>query len=437
MAKNTPFTIQIDRLTHDGRGVGTVNGKTTFVTGALPTETVTAEYIKKRSRLNEAKVIHIDQPASDRIEPECPHFLLCGGCQLQHLPNSKQIQLKQETLLEQLTHIGQVQAQQILPPLTASPWHYRHKARLGARYVPAKQKILVGFREKFHSRFIADLQECHILVDRAGVSITDLQALLMQLSIREHIAQVELAAGDDECALIIRHLQPMPDDDRQRLITYAKQHQLMIYLQPGGMDTITLLWPQTDAYLHYTLPDQSLRFAFRPGDFTQVNPFMNRLMVARAIELLALNETDKVLDLFCGLGNFSLPIAQKCQHVTGVEGCQRMVERANSNARLNQIDNVNFHAADLTQPFERTAWWPGQYNKLLLDPPRSGALEIIQQLAQHPFERIVYVSCNPATLARDLNELVHRQHYQLIATGVMDMFPHTAHVEAIALLQKL
>jgi 23S rRNA (uracil1939-C5)-methyltransferase len=436
MAKDTPFTIQIDRLAHDGRGVGMVNGKTTFVTGALPTETVTAEYVKKRSRLNEARVIQVDQPARDRVEPECPHFLLCGGCQLQHLPANKQIQLKQEILLEQLTHIGQVQAQQILPPLAASPWHYRHKARLGVRYVPTKQKVLVGFREKFHSRFIADLHECHILVDRAGVGIADLQTLVMQLNIREHIPQIELAAGDDECALIIRHLQPIPDEDRQRLIEYARQYRLIIYLQPGGLDSITQLWPEQDSCLHYTLPDHALRFAFHPGDFTQVNPAMNRLMVNRAIELLALDNTDKVLDLFCGLGNFSLAIARQCQQVTGVEGCQRMVERANANARLNQIDNVDFHAADLTQPFERTTWWPGQYNKLLLDPPRSGALEIIQQLAQHPFERIVYVSCNPATLARDLNELVHRQHYRLVATGVMDMFPHTAHVEAIALLTR-
>lgn len=435
MAEHPLISINIERLAHDGRGVGQIEGKTTFVSGALPGETIMAEYIKRHRSYDEAKVVTVKHASTDRILPKCAHFLTCGGCQLQHLTTDYQIQFKQTVLLEQLAHIGQVQPQQILPPLTANAWGYRHKARLSVRYVKAKQKFLVGFREKFYPRFIADLKECPILFNHSGLGIEQLQHLLATLSIGIHIPQLELAAGDQQCALIIRHLQPIPKVDQQRLIEYAQQHQLIIYLQSSGIDSIIQLWPATQQPLQYRLSQQALQLTFAPGDFTQVNPYMNQLMVNRALELLDLRADDHVLDLFCGLGNFSLPIAQHCQRVTGIEGHPSMVERATANAQQNHITHVDFYCADLTQPLTHTPWWPGNYTKLLLDPPRSGALNIIQQLASHTFERIVYVSCNPATFARDLKELTQHQSYRLIATGVMDMFPHTAHVEAIALLE--
>lgn len=432
--------ISIVDLSHEGRGIAQINGKTCFVQNALPGETVLVQITKKHRQYDEAKTTEILTPSPDRVTPKCKHYGVCGGCSMQHLNVALQLKHKEKTLLEQLTHIAATKPNTVLPPLTASCWGYRRRARLGVKYVDKKQTVLVGFREK-NGRYLAQLEGCETLAPKIAQLILPLQHLIRTLKMYQAIPQIEATLGDQDLALIFRHLVPLDNEDKSKLKIFAKMHQLQLYLQPGNESTIHCIWPEAEPKsLSYCLdlphqPGKSVELLFGPNNFIQINAAINQAMVTRAIELLAPNFSDRILDLFCGLGNFSIPLATQCQSVIGIEGSPELVARARENAMHNAIANTQFYVADLSQPIKEQAWSQQAYNKLLLDPPRSGALEIIQQISSWPIERIVYVSCNSASLARDAGELI-KQGYTLEQAGVMDMFPHTQHSEAICLFTK-
>lgn len=433
---NELIETKIESLSHDGRGVATINCKTTFVMGALPNELVRCKITKKHRRYNDAQAIEIITPAPERTEPHCAHFGICGGCSMQHVDISAQVQLKQQVLIEQLKHFGKVTPETILPPLASKPWGYRRKARLGVRYIRKDEKIRVGFREKL-SNHLTELTECPVLHPAVGTRLTALSELVRSLSQYEHIPQIEMAASDDAVALVFRHMRPLSADDLQKLKTFGEANQLQIYLQPNAPAAVHKIWPaDNEIFLHYALPDYDLTMRFHPLDFTQVNGEINRLMIKQALELLQPSATDHVLDLFCGLGNFTLPLARTAAHVTGIEGSAEMVTRARENAAYNQLHNTEFAVANLMSPDPKSPWLRKKYQKILLDPPRTGAKEIIPHLARLGADRIVYVSCNPSTLARDAGDLVYNHQYKLKSVGVMNMFPHTSHIEAIALFEK-
>ena len=430
-----PVAVEIESLSHDGRGVAHIDGKTIFVDGALPGEKVEFIYTDKHSRFDEGKIHQVIEASDDRVEPPCEHSAICGGCNLQHMAPAVQIAMKQGVLVEQLTHFGAVAADSYLEPLTGPLLGYRRKARLAVKYVPKKGGAMVGFREKRNS-YVADIGECPVLDERVGRKLVDLRGLIEKLSVKDKIPQIEVAMGDNEVALVFRHLEPVTSDDVKFMVEFCQEHDFHLYLQPGGPKTVTKLWPEDSAHrLHYELPNQDLKFTFHPMDFTQVNSEINVKMIDRALELMDLSPTDRVLDLFCGLGNFTLSLARHCQEVVGVEGSEEMVERGQENAKANGLTNVSFYAADLVKDMSQAPWAEKGFDKILIDPPRSGALEIITLLPKFNANTIVYVSCNPATLARDAGELV-KLGYRLVKAGVMDMFPHTAHVESIALFVK-
>jgi 23S rRNA (uracil1939-C5)-methyltransferase len=430
-------TATIHALSHDGRGIATVNCKTTFVSGALPGETVTFKIKQKRSSYHDAEMLEVITGTSERVTPPCIHFGICGGCNLQHMSIASQLQLKQQTLLDQLKHFGKVVPETIIPPLQAQSTGYRRKARLGVKYVIKKNKLLVGFREK-SSNYLAELESCTVLHPLVGQRLSELSSVIASLEQYRSIPQVEVAIGDHDAALVFRHLEPLADSDKDKLIQFGHEYHFHIYLQPNPPAPISKLWPHDELdRLTYTLPDYGLEFLFHPLDFTQINLEMNRLMVKQAIQMLDLQTEDTVLDLFCGIGNFTLPIARHAKLVTGIEGGADMVERAGQNARFNAINNAVFHAANLMEPASHAPWMNGIYNKILLDPPRAGAKEILPYFNRFTAKKIVYVSCNPATLARDAGELVHQYGYQLQQAGIMNMFPHTAHIEAMAVFEKM
>lgn len=435
MDKNSS-TATIKSLSHDGRGITSQGQKTVFVSGALPSETVTYQICKRHERYDEAQLKSIVNPAPTRVTPPCPHFGVCGGCNLQHMSMSMQMKMKQQTLLEQLQHFGQVQPDHILAPLHAEEVGYRRKARLGVKFVYKKNKVLVGFREK-SSRYLADLNECHTLHPAIGLKLNALSDLISRLSIKEHIPQIEVAIGDEDIALVFRHMQTLSDQDCQQLTHFGQANHMQIYLQPNNPAPITKLYPDDQhERISYSLPAYNLKFLFHPLDFTQINLPLNRLMVEQAIHLLELRDEDQVLDLFCGIGNFSLALARHAKFVVGVEGDGTMVARAQANAHYNHLQNIEFAVANLFTPNSSSKWLTAKYDKILLDPPRTGAKEIIPHLAQLGAKKILYVSCNPATLARDAGELVHQCGYRLTHAGIMNMFPHTAHTEAMALFEK-
>lgn len=429
-----PVETEIESLSHDGRGVARIDGKAVFIAGALAGETVKFLYTRKHSKYDEGKTVEVLQAAEDRVEPKCQHFSICGGCSLMHLSPKAQLQLKQNTLTEHLSHFGGLEPAQWLAPLKGPIWGYRRKARLGVKHVPKKERVLVGFREK-GSPYLALLDQCEVLDQRVGSRLAELGELIAGLEAYNRIAQIEVAMDDDNVALIFRNLDSLSDADQQALVDYGQKNKLWIYLQSGGPDTVTPVWPSS-VQLSYQ-PEADLTLDFEPNDFTQVNADINKDMIQRAIELLELNEQDRVLDLFCGLGNFTLPLAKRVGQVIGVEGDAALVKHAENNAIKNKLDNAIFEQADLTQTeLKDYAWAKPGFNKILLDPPRSGAFEVLHQLAALGAERIVYVSCNPATLARDAGELVSNHGYKLVSAGIMDMFPHTSHVESIALFIK-
>ncbi|WP_218813866.1 23S rRNA (uracil(1939)-C(5))-methyltransferase RlmD [Rickettsiella endosymbiont of Dermanyssus gallinae] len=436
--KNVP--VSITGLSHEGRGIAHINGKTSFVEDALPGESVLVEIVKKHRQYDEAKTTAVLKRSSDRVTPKCIRYGICGACSLQHLSTDAQLKHKEKTLLEQLAHIAGTQPNTLLSPLQASSWGYRRRARLGVKYVVKKQAVLVGFREK-NGRYLAELKGCETLAPRIAQLIMPLRQLISTLKAYQSIPQIEASLGDEDLALVFRHLAPLDNEDHTKLKVFAKEHQLQLYLQPGNESTMHCIWPEIrPKSLSYRIdlahqPSKPLELFFEPNHFIQINAAINQSMINRAIELLSPNFSDRILDLFCGLGNFSLPLATQCQSVIGIEGSPELVACARENAMHNTISNVQFYTADLSNPISEQSWSQQRFNKLLLDPPRSGALEIIQQISSWPIERIVYVSCNSASLARDAGELI-KQGYTLEQAGVMDMFPHTQHSEAICLFTR-
>ena len=426
----------INSLSHEGRGVASIDGKATFIRGALPDESVMYHYTQCHGKFDEATVDEVLTASPNRVAPLCEAFGRCGGCSLQHLHHDQQLVHKQQVLADHLAHFGQVTPQQWLPPLKAQQWGYRRKARLGVRHVPKKGGVLVGFRE-VGGRFLTDMSRCEVFHPSVGGSIHLLRDWLGTLDARDQIPQLEIAVDDQHTAMIIRHLKPLSDHDLAAIKAFAQQQGWWVYLQSKGPDTVTLFWPeQADAHLSYHLPKHQVTVQFYPQDFTQVNAELNHKMIDQALDLLDLQSSDRVLDLFCGLGNFSLPVARYAQSVVGVEGDQAMTVRALSNARSNDIDNAQFHAANLFEPIAELPFAHQDFDKVLLDPPRAGAEQAMHWIAQKKIPHVVYVSCNPATLARDVGILVNEYGYRLEQAGIMDMFPHTSHVESIALLTR-
>ena len=435
MKPNLTTEATITGLSHEGRGICKIDEKTTFVFGGLPDETVVLTYRKKRNKFDEATVTEVLKQSDLRVKPPCEFFGLCGGCSLQHMQHNYQLEHKQKTLLELLQHQANTQPEEILTPLTALQLGYRRKARLSVNYVPKKEKVMVGFRER-RGRYVADMNSCKVLHPNIGEKISAFSTLFYNLENKPEIKQLEVAITDTVTAVIIRHMKPFCDSDLKQLEIFAEQHQLHIYLQPKGVDSIHLFYPkQTYDKLNYKLPEFELIMEFHPAQFTQVNQEINEKMLSQAVNLLDLQPTDKVLDLFCGIGNFTLPCAKTAAKVIGFEGAGDAVKQARQNAEINNIDNCEFFTEDL---FNETDYHPvltQKFDKVILDPPRSGAQEVLKLLPKWQAERIVYVSCNPATFARDAKAITE-QGYKLMKAGIIDMFPHTQHVEVMALFQK-
>jgi 23S rRNA (uracil1939-C5)-methyltransferase len=434
----SPLKLTITALSHEGRGIAHHEGKVVFVFGALPGETALTRFVGGRSSYWEGVAEQIENPDPHRATPRCPHFGVCGGCALQHMTPLAQITHKQMVLQEQLSHAN-IAPKAWLPPLMGEPWHYRTKARLGVRFVKQKGKVLIGFHEQRTSK-VTDCHQCDILPEAISALLPILSTTLQSLQAFDTIPQIELAVGKEAPALIVRHMAPLSDPDLTVLIHLAQEYGFWLYLQPKGPDTVRKVWPSDhDFFLSYSLtipPYPTLHYDFHPLDFTQVNPDMNVRMVAQAMHLLDLKQEDSVLDLFCGLGNFTLPLAQQAGSVVGVEGEARLVGRATQNAEHNQLTNVTFHSANLFEPITHFPWAKQAYSKIVLDPPRAGAELLIPFLNQSQANILLYISCNPATFLRDTALLVQTGGWTLETVGVMDMFPHTKHTEVMAVLKK-
>jgi 23S rRNA (uracil1939-C5)-methyltransferase len=429
-----PEEADIVDLSHEARGVARVDGKAVFVADALPGERVVMRRVARHRRFDEAVLEQVLSASADRVPAECPHFGLCGGCALQHLAPAAQLAFKQAQLIENLARLGDVAPGHVLEPLTGPVWAYRRRARLGVKLVPKKGRVLVGFRER-SAPYVADLHECRVLVPPAGALMDPLAALVERLSIASRVPQVEVAVADDTCALVLRVLDEPSAADLALLEGFERGHAVRIYLQPGGIETIRPLRGAVQP-LHYALPAFGLRIEFEPADFIQVNGELNEVMVTRAVELLDPAPGDRVLDLFCGLGNFSLPLATRAGQVVGIEGETGLVVRARRNAALNGLSNTAFHDSDLAADMRGATWARGGYDHVLLDPPRAGAREVLPVVGASGAARVVYISCHPGSLARDAGILVREYGFRLAAAGVMDMFPHTTHVEAMAVFER-
>ena len=436
-------TALVVDLTHEAEGVvrggalsdGTGGGKTVFIAGALPGERVSFRRTSFHRSHDEAELVELLEASPRRVTPRCAHFGVCGGCALQHLDPAAQLEAKQKELAENLARIGHVTPDEWLPPLLGPVWGYRRRARLSSRYVAKKGRSLVGFREK-QGKYVADVARCEVLAEPVASLVGKLGELLTGMQRRESIPQIEVSLSDGERVLVLRVLDALPESDLEALREFERTHSLRILLQPGGLDTVAPLTPGP-VDLHYRLDDFDLRLDFGPTDFVQVNAAINHAMVARAIELLQVTPADRVLDLYCGLGNFTLPLARRAAAVTGVEGEAGLIERARANARRNGIGNATFHVADLSVEPDRTIpWLRGGYDKVLLDPPRVGAAEVLSAVAHIAPQRVVYISCHTGSLARDLGQLTQEHGFRLRAAGVLDMFPHTTHVESVAVLDR-
>ena len=431
--KARTYELDIESLSHEGRGIAHLDEKVIFVSGALPGEKVIADRTFSRAKFEEADVKEVLSPAANRITPKCEVFGICGGCSFQHLSSKDQISAKGEWLKDALMGQAKAEPKNWLEPLQVQSWGYRRKARLGVRYVAKKEKVLVGFREK-KSGFITNMSRCEVLHPSLGDNLEVLANAIERLSIKSQVPQIEVAVAESSTVLILRHLEPLTAKDEQILLDCANELDVTFYTQSGGEDTVKPL--DKPAILTYSHPDHSIEMEFLPTDFTQVNFKLNQKMINLATDMLELDDTDEVIDLFCGLGNFTLPIARHAKHVVGVEGDLGLIERAKYNAEKNSITNADFYKADLFKEVNGFQWFRGKtYNKALIDPARSGAIEIVELLPKLGVKRLVYVSCNPATLARDTAKLIELG-YTLETAGVMDMFPQTAHVESIALFTR-
>ncbi len=427
------YELEIESLSHEGRGIAHLEEKVIFVSGALPGEKVIAERAFSRAKFEEADVSEVLVASPKRITPKCAVFGICGGCSFQHLSSADQIDAKGKWLKDAFEQQAKTEPKNWLEPLQVQDWGYRRKARLGVRFVAKKDKVLVGFREK-KSGWIANMDRCEVLHPSIGEHLVALGSAIEKLSIKSQVPQLEVAVAENNTVLILRHLEPLSAKDEQILLDCASDLGISFYTQSGGEETVKPLGEPV--VLTYSHPKHNIEMAFLPTDFTQVNFKLNQKMVSLAIDLLALNNNDEVIDLFCGLGNFTLPMARYAKYVVGIEGDSGLIERAKENAQRNDIQNVDFYKADLFKEVAGFEWFRGKkYNKALIDPARSGAIEIVELLPKLGVERLVYVSCNPATLARDTEKLIE-MGYTLETAGVMDMFPQTAHVESIALFTK-
>jgi 23S rRNA (uracil1939-C5)-methyltransferase len=423
--------LDIESLDAGGRGVArTAEGKVAFVEGALPGEQVVAELVSRSKSFDVLKSKAILRPSASRVQPRCPHFGVCGGCATQHADTRTQMAAKQRWLEENLARIGKVAPETMLPIVYGEEWGYRRRARLSVRRVDKKGAVLVGFRER-RSTWVADMNECAVLPERISRLIPELRILIEKLSIRSRVPQVEVAAGDNATALVFRHLLPLSQQDLSFIREFSIRHDIHAWLQPGGPESVHPFHPESSE-LYYELPEFGVRVRFRPTDFTQVNFSVNRVLVSRVVRLLDPRPGERIADLFCGLGNFSLPLAARGAQVIGFEGSRDLVDRARENAAANGLV-AQFEVVDLFR--NGVSSW-GEFAKLLIDPPREGAIEIVKSLPESGPGRIVYVSCDPATLARDAGVLVHAKGFRLTAAGVVNMFPHTAHVESIAQFDK-
>jgi 23S rRNA (uracil1939-C5)-methyltransferase len=427
----------IESLDNEGRGVAHVDGKTIFIEGALPDEVVEYASYRRKRNFEQAETVRVVRASSQRVTPPCPHYGVCGGCSMQHMNLFAQTAAKQRVLEDALWHIGRVRSEQLLPAIRGEGWGYRHRARLSARSVAKKGGTLIGFREK-HSSFVAVMDSCPVLPARVSALIPVLKNLFGRLSIPERLPQIEVSVGGEQIVLVLRHLAPLTAADEELLRDFSELHDVVWYLQAKGPDSVTLLHPKGAPPLAYALPDFGLEMIFRPIDFTQINHGVNCMLVRRAMSLLAPVAGERIGDLFCGLGNFTLPIAVSGARVLGIEGSAQLVQRARENAAHNGLsERCEFAVANLFEasPESLMAW--GHLDKLLIDPPRDGAMAVINALpAEGGPQRIVYVSCSPATLARDAGLLVHEKGYALRSVGIASMFPHTSHVESIALFEK-
>jgi 23S rRNA (uracil1939-C5)-methyltransferase len=425
----------VESLDHEARGITRLDGKTVFVDGGLPGERVSYASFRRKPNYELAHLVEVLKPSSLRVEPRCVHFGVCGGCVMQHLDPVAQVAVKQRVLEDSLWHVGRVRPAQILPPVHGEVWGYRHRARLGVRKVPKKGGVLIGFHEK-RSSYIADMRSCPILPPHVSGLLMPLRELIDGLSVSERLPQVEIAVGEACTALVLRILQPLTVDDETRLRRFADRHGIVFYLQPKGPDSAYRFHPLPGPRLTYALPEFAVELEFRPTDFTQVNHAVNRVLVRRALALLDAQPGERIADLFCGLGNFTLPIARAGAQVVGVEGSPALVERGRQAAAANGLaGGVAFAVANLFECTEESLGALGRFDKMLIDPPREGAIEVVKALAANLPRRIVYVSCNPATLARDAAVLVSVKGYRFRAAGVVNMFPHTAHVESVAVFE--
>lgn len=441
-AAQIPRTATIESLDQEGRGVTHVDGKVIFIEGALPFEEVRFVSHHVKSTYELATTVEVVKASSQRVTPGCAYFGTCGGCAMQHLEFSAQVAAKQRMLEDDLWHIGRVRSEKILPPIQGTPWHYRHKARLRVRYVEKKGGVLVGFNEK-GSSFVTFMDSCEVLTQPVSDLIVPLKQLIGQLSIKQSLPQIELAVGEDATVLVFRILEALNEADIALMQTFEETYGAQVWTQTKGPDTVKPLFEHGDK-LHYSLPEYNLEYPFSPTEFTQVNPAINRVMIRRAMQLLEPKAGERIADFFCGLGNFTLPIARSGASVYGVEGSQALVKRAIENAGLNGVENVEFAESDLFDMTAESLQSLGAFDKWLVDPPRDGAIELIKALPDagdsasgHAPSRIVYVSCNPSTLSRDAAILTQVKGYHLRAAGVMNMFPHTAHVESIACFEKI
>ena len=427
--------LEIDALDAAGRGVARNAGKVVFVEGALAGELVEARLLEAKPKFDRARVTQILRASASRRTPRCPHFGVCGGCSTQHVDARTQVAAKQRGLEDNLARIGKVSAEAMLAPIYGEEWGYRHRARLSVRFVEGKGGALVGFREK-KSTYVADMRSCEVLPPRISALIAPLRTLIGGLSIRDRVPQVEIAVGDSATVLLFRHLLPLSAGDEALLREFSDAHAVQIWLQAAGPESVVPFHAATRDALYYDLPEFGVRIAFQPTDFTQVNPAVNRLLVSRALRLLDPQPGERIADLFCGIGNFSLPLARRGAQVIGFEGSALLVDRARENAAANDLV-AQFEVSDLFQPnLGAHLGNYGRFDKFLIDPPREGAISLIHSLPDDWPRRIVYVSCDAATLARDAGVLVHDKGFRLSAAGVVNMFPHTAHVESIALFDR-